>query len=74
MKMGTVKGSINVDMKKFRYAVICECWNHIEWVVVVTKRTNDIKAAQRELKRMQAKCDELLDGHEHWRNVQIIES
>lgn len=70
MKLTSSRGLITVDEKKYRYMVVYEAW-HIykkEWVLMVSKRTNDEKAARRELKRMTGLCNE------YTRNPQIVDT
>lgn len=83
MTLSGARGPIKVDEKKFRYMVTVENynWDKKEWYTQVTKRTNDRKAAEREVKRMTKRVEEdyeyLKPKHPEYqksRNIKIVEN
>lgn len=83
MKLAGTRGTITVDEKKFRYMVQVDTYNIFkkEWNTQITKRTNDRKAAEREIKRMAERIEtdyklfkQKYPEYQKDRNLRIIEN
>lgn len=83
MTLSGARGPIKVDEKKFRYIVTVENynWDKKEWYTQITKRTNDRKAAEREVKRMTKREEEDYEyfkpkypEYQKGRNITIVEN